>query len=70
SYSWEADGVAFATGGSVTLGQAQVGKQITVVASYTDLQGTLENVESAATTAVLNVNDAPVGTVTISGTAT
>ena len=39
-----------------------------VVASYTDGQGTAESVASAATAAVANVNDAPTGSVTISGT--
>ena len=42
----------------------------TVVASYTDGEGTAESVTSAATSAVGNVNDAPTGSVTISGTAT
>ena len=40
------------------------------MASYTDGHGTPESVTSAATAAVANVNDAPVGAVTISGTAT
>ena len=43
---------------------------IDVVASYTDGHGTPESVASAATAAVTNVNDAPTGSVTISGTAT
>ena len=37
--------------------------------SYTDGHGTAESVTSAATSAVTNVNDAPTGSVTISGTA-
>jgi hypothetical protein len=49
-----------------TLTQAQVGAVITVTARYTDQQGTVENVTSAATTAVANVNDSPTGGVTIS----
>lgn len=36
--------------------------------SYTDGGGTPETVTSAGTTAVINVNDAPTGAVTISGT--
>ncbi len=69
-YQWKAGGVNIlekATGSSYTLTQAEVGKTVTVVASYTDGHGTAEQVESAATTAVVNVNDAPTGTVTLSG---
>lgn len=71
SYQWKADGavIAGATASTFTLGQAQVGKALTVVASYTDGAGTVESVNSAATAAVSNVNDAPTGSVTISGTA-
>ena len=58
------------TGSSITLGQGDVGKTITVTASYTDTQGTAESVASSATSAVANVNDDPTGSVTISGTAT
>ena len=71
SYQWQAGGVdiAGATNNSYLLTEAEVGKQITVVASYTDGHGTNESVSSAATAAVANVNDAPTGSVTISGTA-
>ena len=71
SYQWNADGVAIggATGSTLVLGQAEVGKAITVTASYTDGQGTAESASSAATAAVANVNDAPTGSVTITGTA-
>jgi hypothetical protein len=70
SYQWYADGVAIngATGSSFTLGQAQVGAAMTVEAGYSDGFGTAESVASTATAAVANVNDAPVGSVTISGT--
>ncbi|MGY4879736.1 hypothetical protein ACLUEY_17895, partial [Vreelandella aquamarina] len=47
-----------------------VGAEISVRASYTDQQGTDEAVTSAATDSVANVNDAPMGSVTITGTAT
>ena len=72
SYQWQRDGVdiAGATGTTYTLGDADVGATISVVASYTDGHGTAESVTSAPTAAVANVNDAPTGTVTISGTAT
>jgi VCBS repeat-containing protein len=45
-----------------------VGKAITVTAGYTDGQGTPESVTSTATASVANVNDAPTGSVTITGT--
>ena len=55
-------------GPSYTLGNADVGHAIDVVAKYTDGHGTAESVASASTAAVTNVNDPPTGTVTISGT--
>jgi len=72
TYQWKANGISIsgATGSSFTLTQAQVGTAITAVAAYTDGSGKKESVSSAATTAVLNINDAPTGSVTISGTAT
>jgi methionine-rich copper-binding protein CopC len=59
SYQWRAGGIdiAGATGNVLVLAQAQVGKTITVLASYN------------ATATVANVNDLPTGTVTINGTA-
>ena len=72
TYQWKANGTAIggATGSTLTLTEAQVGKAITVTASYTDGHGTAEAITSTATSAVANVNDAPTGGVTISGTAT
>ena len=72
SYQWLADGwmITGATADTLTLGQAQVGKAISVQAVYSDLLGTAESVASSATAQVANINDAPTGTVTISGTAT
>ncbi len=71
-YQWQRDGVDIsgATGGTYTLTQADVGTTITVVASYTDGQGSNESVTSAGVGPVANLNDAPTGTVTISGTPT
>ena len=68
-YQWTAGGVNIsgAIDSSYTLKQAEVGKTITVVASYTDGHGTAEHVESVATTAVININDTPTGTVNIAG---
>ena len=68
STNWSA--ISDATTSSLTLSEAQVGQQIRVVASYTDGQGTLESKASSATAAIANVNDAPTGAVTLSGTAT
>jgi hypothetical protein len=72
SYQWKANGldIAGATASTLTLAEAQVGKTITVKASYIDGKGAAESVSSSATTAVVNVNDVPTGVVTISGTAT
>ncbi|MBF0627392.1 MAG: FG-GAP repeat protein, partial [Magnetococcales bacterium] len=72
TYQWLADNavISGATGATLVLGEAQVGKAITVRASYTDGHGTVERVTSAASALVANVNDAPTGTVTISGVAT
>jgi Ca2+-binding RTX toxin-like protein len=52
------------------LGDADVGAQIRVVVSYTDGQGVFESETSGPTAAVANVNDAPTGGVTITGTVT
>jgi len=62
TYQWLRAGVdvAGATGATYTLIQADVGNAMTVKATYTDGGGTVENVSSGATNAVINVNDAPV----------
>jgi len=72
SYQWLRDGSAIsgATSTSYTLTQDDVGAEITAAVSYTDGYGTTENVTSAATSAIANVNDNPTGSVTISGTKT
>ena len=72
AYQWKVDGSAIfgATGNAFVIAQAQVGKTITVAVSYTDGYGTAESVASTATGLVANVNDAPTGSVTISGTPT
>ncbi|MFN9481099.1 MAG: DUF4347 domain-containing protein, partial [Betaproteobacteria bacterium] len=71
-YQWLRDGstITGATNTTYVLTQADVGKAISVRASYTDGGGTAESATSAATPAVANVNDAPTGSVTIGGTAT
>lgn len=73
SYQWNADGVGIfgAKGMNYTLTQGQIGKVISVTASYTDLQGTAETVTSSTTGPVAGivdrVNEAPTGSVTIAG---
>jgi Domain of unknown function (DUF4347)/FG-GAP-like repeat len=59
TYQWLAAGVNIsgATGNSLVLSQAEVGKAITVKASYTDGQGTDESVTSTASNAIANIND-------------
>ena len=71
SYQWLRDGAAIsgATADTYSLGQADVGATIAVRVSYTDGGGTVETVVSDASEPVANVNDAPTGGVTISGTA-
>jgi Ca2+-binding RTX toxin-like protein len=70
SYQWYADGTAIsgATAATFVLTQAEVGKAISLEVGFTDLLGGSESATSAATTLVANVNDAPTGDVTISGT--
>ena len=68
TYTWKAGSEGIGTGSSVLLTQAQVGKLISVTASYTDSFGAVEAI-SASGAVVGNVNDAPGGTLTISGNA-
>ncbi|OYU45063.1 MAG: hypothetical protein CFE44_09525, partial [Burkholderiales bacterium PBB4] len=58
-YQWQADGVNIeaATAPNYTLSLADAGKAITVVASYTDLQGTKESVSSLTTAKVSQLVD-------------
>ncbi|MBL4733685.1 MAG: cadherin domain-containing protein, partial [Rhizobiaceae bacterium] len=73
SYQWLRDGSAIsgATGSTYTLGDTDVGTLISVRVSYTDGESTNEGpLTSVQTTAVANINDAPVGLPTITGTVT
>ena len=78
SYQWQVDDgsggwtdIAKATSPIFTLTQAEVGRLVRAAVSYTDDQGTAETVFTAATTTpVADTNDAPTGSLTISGTAT
>jgi hypothetical protein len=70
SYQWQRGGVdiAGATASTYTLTDADVGANITVLANYTDGDGTFESVTSAAVGPVSNINDTPAGLVNITGT--
>ncbi len=59
SYQWYRNGalVSGATGASYTLTQADTGAGMSVVASYTDLQGTPQTVTGSITGTTANVND-------------
>jgi hypothetical protein len=59
SYQWKAAGVAIsgATSSTFVLTQVQVGKAITVTASFTDVLGTAESATSSATAAVATLNN-------------
>lgn len=72
SLQWRRDGVAVAgaTGTTYVLGDADVGRAISVTASYVDLGGTPETVTSLATPPVANVNDLPTGLPAVLGTPT
>jgi hypothetical protein len=59
-----------ATLATFSLSDNEVGKQVRVQSSYTDLQGNVEVAYSYPTIPIINVNDLPQGTVTISGTPT
>ena len=69
SYSWAANGTVVGAGTSYTLGQSEVGKAITVSASYQDGYGRSEIVVSQASPSVLNLNDPLTGSLSISGNA-
>jgi Ca2+-binding RTX toxin-like protein len=71
NYQWLSNGVAISNAiqSSYTLSQADVGNIISVKASYLDALGTKENVTSLPTAKIENVNDAPIGNVTFTGSA-
>ncbi len=72
TYQWLRDGIAItgATSSSYTLGDADVGSNISVQVSYTDGNGTREMVTSAQTADVANINDLPTGAIQPSVTVT
>ncbi|MCK6425287.1 MAG: putative Ig domain-containing protein, partial [Burkholderiaceae bacterium] len=70
SYQWQRNGstISGATGATYTLGDADVGQQISVTVSWSDGQGTAEGLTSAAVGPIANVNDLPSGLVAIDDT--
>ncbi|WP_211340280.1 hypothetical protein, partial [Amphritea balenae] len=71
NYQWHRNGsaVSGATQSSHQLGDADVGQLISVEVSYTDAQGTAEQLLSAETVAVVNINDLPTGKPMVNGQA-
>jgi hypothetical protein len=71
SYQWKRNGtdISGANAQTLILTQTDVGTNITVTVSYTDDLSNPENITSAPTGAIANVNDAPTGSVTIDGSA-
>jgi len=57
------------SGSTLKLTESEVGKYLFAYASYVDGKGNSESVSSTATISVVNVNDSPVGSVLIAGTA-
>ena len=71
AFQWFSDGVAIdgETDTSIILMQSEVDKAVSVSISYTDDYGTFESVTSVETSKIINVNDDPIGSVIINGTA-
>ena len=72
SYQWLRDGTKITgeTNSSYTTVDADVGVKLSATVTYTDLQGTAETLTSASTTAIANKNDAPTGSLVLSGSNT
>ena len=74
SYQWKRsngntfDNIQGATARTYALTQADVGRGLKVTVSYTDGLGTAESSTSSVTALVVNVQDSPTGSVTITGT--
>ena len=71
-FQWYRDSVAIngANQSDYTATQQDVGREITLTVRYTDDQGSEESIRSSNAVTVANVNDPPVGTVQINGSAT
>jgi uncharacterized delta-60 repeat protein len=69
TYTWKASGAVVGFGSTYTITQSDVGKYISVTASYTDQYGTTESVTSNSSDLVI-ANSLPTGNLLISGNAT
>lgn len=71
TYTWLRNGASISNSNHTqyTLTDADVGAQISVRVTFTDQDGYAEQVTSASTAAVVNVNDLPAGALVISGSA-
>lgn len=76
AYQWQrsSDGLEWSALGqgssaSIELTEQEVGSMLRVLLTSTDKRGNVQSLSSAASAAVLNLNDAPSGSVTISGSA-
>jgi Domain of unknown function (DUF4347)/Bacterial Ig domain len=69
TYQWQRDGSDISGANTVdyTLGDDDVGAMISVIARYTDDDGSNESVSSSSLGPVANINDDPTGAVAISG---
>ena len=67
TYIWKRGDAVVGTGSTYTLSQDDVGKSISLVASYEDASGITATASNNVSSLVSNVNDSPVGSVTISG---
>ncbi len=65
TYHWLLDGEEKSTDASYTLTQEDVGKNISLFASYTDRSGYIETTDKTAVIRVTNINDPPTGTLNI-----
>lgn len=68
-YTWFADDEMFAQGDSIALAWEQEGKEISVIAAYTDNGGTFESLSSIKTSKVQPLQMPPEGNVVIMGEA-
>ena len=66
-YLWLRNGIHVSTNRSYLLGDADVGQTISVIISYTDRRGTDEIIPEKDAGSITGVNDAPTGSVTITG---
>ena len=77
TYQWQSSSngsdwadISGATNSTYTLTQAEVGKYVQVLAQYADAKGDNESKASESSARIVDVNDAPAGSLTINGTAT